>query len=102
MLSHPEYLQAAVQRILESRDELYTGFVLLQEAYPQAKLHVFKPDANFVYIQTPKAAEIFEYLKENGIIVRLTGGALRVSAGRNYENEAVLHEVEACLKGESA
>ncbi len=102
VLSHPDYLQAAVQRILESRDELYEGFARLQEAYPQAKLRVFKPDANFVYIQTPKAAEIFEYLKENGIIIRLTGGGLRVSAGRNYENEAVLHEVEACLKGESA
>lgn len=102
VLSNPGYLNAAVQRILESRDELYEGFLQLQEAHPGAQLRIFKPDANFVYIQTPKAAEIFEYLKEKGIIVRLTGGCLRISAGRNYENEAVLREVGEYLKGANA
>ena len=60
-----------------------------------------KPDTNFVYIKTAEACEIFDYLKEKGVIVRCMGDCLRVTAGRNYENEAVIEHLEAYLKGES-
>lgn len=98
VLSRPEYLASSVQRILESRDELYVGFCRLADAFPAAEMEICKPDANFLYIRTPKAEAVFEALKAAGIIVRLFGGALRITAGRNYENEAILRVTEAFLK----
>ncbi|HIU36398.1 MAG TPA: histidinol-phosphate transaminase [Candidatus Fimenecus excrementigallinarum] len=102
VLLSPAYLASSVQRILESRDELYAGFCRLADAFPAAALEICEPAANFLYIRTPRAGAIFEALKAAGIIVRLFDGALRITAGRNYENEAVLRAAEDFLKGADA
>lgn len=101
MFAHPDYVESSVRRILESRDELYAGLLQLQEQFPDALPVVLKPQTNFVYMQTPRARTIFEHLKEGGIVVRCMGDALRITAGRNYENEAVLRAMETYFKGET-
>ncbi len=101
LFSHPDYIRTSVQRILESRDELFAGLQALAERFPQ-ELRLQKPDANFVYMRCRDAGALFAHLKEKGIVVRCMGGCLRITAGRNYENEAVIREIEGFLKGETA
>ncbi len=100
IFSHPEYIRSSVQRIIESRDELYAQCLRLKEAFPN-RFSPVKPDTNFVYVKTASAQGIFEHLKEKGIVVRHMGDCLRITAGRNYENEAVIEETESYLKGET-
>lgn len=100
VFSHPEYIRTSVQRILESRDDLYAGLVSLAKQFP-GEIRPLKPDANFVYMHCRDAEGIFCYLKEKGIVVRHMGECLRITAGRNYENEAVISEITAFLKGDA-
>lgn len=100
LFDHPEYIRSCVRRILESRDELYEHFCRISEEFPGAFVPQ-KPEANFVYVLCKDAEGIFNHLKSKGIIVRFMGDHLRISAGRNYENEVVSEEIEAYLKGET-
>lgn len=99
IFSHPEYIKSALQRILESRDELYRALLKIEEEFPQ-EFHPIPTDANFVYVECKDAAGIFDFLKEKGIVVRKMGDCLRITAGRNYENDAVTEHIAAYLKGE--
>ncbi len=100
IFSHPDYIRTSIQRILESRDDLYKALLKLANAYPE-HLAPVKPDTNFVYVQSAESKAIFAHLKEKGVIVRCMGDCLRITAGRNYENEAVLEHLEDYLKGAS-
>ncbi len=100
LFSHPEVIRADIQRIVESRDELYAAFLKIEAEFPNA-FHPIQPDANFVYVECADAAGIFEFLKEKGIVVRKMGDCLRVSAGRNYENDAVVENITLYLRGAS-
>lgn len=98
IFSHPEYLRASLHRIIESRDDLYGALLKIEEEFPNA----FQPiptDANFVFVECKDAAGIFEYLKEKGVVVRKMGNCLRITAGKNYENDAVAEHITAYLKG---
>lgn len=98
LFDHPDYIRSCVRRILESRDELYEHFSRISKAFPGA-FEPQKPETNFLYVRCKDAEGLFKHLKSKGIIVRLMGDHLRISAGRNYENEAVSEEIEAYLKG---
>lgn len=93
VLNHPESIKRAVARINESRDNLLSEFKRLQKLYP-AYLTVIGADANFVFLKTEFAGELFEYLKESGIVVRCFGDKLRVTAGRNWENNELIKFIE--------
>lgn len=101
IFSHPEYIDSSVQRIIESRDDLYAHLCAIAAEF-SGEFEPVKPDTNFVYVRCKNAKGIFEFLKEKGIVVRLMGDCLRITAGRNYENEAVSDEITAFLKGETA
>lgn len=47
---------------------------------------------NFVYFRTPRGAEIFEYLKKNGVLVRhfASQSALRITTGSLSQNEMLI------------
>lgn len=98
IFSHPEYIRAALQRIIESRDDLYGSLLKIEAEFPNV-FHPIPTDANFVYVECKEAAGIFEYLKEKGVVVRKMGNCLRITAGKNYENDAVAEHITAYLKG---
>ncbi len=101
IFSHPEYIHSSVQRIIESRDDLYALLCAIAEEFP-GEFEPVRPDTNFVYVRCKNAEGIFGFLKEKGVVVRLMGDCLRITAGRNYENEAVAERITAFLKGETA
>ena len=60
----------------------------LKQLLPGAR--VFPTHTNFVYLETENAAQIYEYLKRQGIIIRLFGqNALRITASSEEELSAL-------------
>jgi histidinol-phosphate aminotransferase len=49
---------------------------------------------NFIYFETEKATEIFEFLLENSIAVRCFGNALRITVGTSEENEKLIETLK--------
>jgi histidinol-phosphate aminotransferase len=59
-------------------------------------LKVYPSDANFLLVRVPDARELYEYLLEDGIVVRdrnkveLCGGCLRITVGTERENAELI------------
>lgn len=92
--SHPEQLRRNIERLIESREALYGLFQVLAAEFP-GKVEPVRPVTNFIWVKCERAGELFEALKTQGIIVRCMGGYLRVTAGRNHENEKVTEAIRA-------
>ena len=100
VFSHPEYIDSSVKRLIEARDDLTERLTYVCREYPD-RFKIIPSETNFIYVETPEAEKIFTYLKEAGIIIRkMSSDRLRITAGRNYENDAVASEINAYLKGE--
>ena len=84
--SHPEQLRRNIERLIVSREALYRLFQSLAADFP-GKVEIVRPVTNFVWAKCERAGELFDALKRQGIIVRRMGEYLRVTAGRNHENE---------------
>ncbi|NLJ31817.1 MAG: histidinol-phosphate transaminase [Clostridiales bacterium] len=97
ILSEPEWIQASIRKVVESRDELYRGFRQL-EADVGADMHVYPTVTNFVLIRLENAKEIYDYLLKAGIAVRFLGDFLRITAGSGEENAEVLRVFADALK----
>ncbi len=74
-----EYLQNRQKTIVRNKETLYNGLVDIAKS--QTDMTVYSSVANFVFVKTPRAKEIWEYLKTKSIVVRLMGGCLRITAG---------------------
>lgn len=54
-----------------------------------------------MFVKTPLSKDIFEYLLQNGIAVRLMGGYLRITAGTREENETFIKTLRAYFTGQA-
>lgn len=93
LLRRKEESKAALKEILLSKGELLNGVKALAQKFP-GQMEVFESDTNFVFIRTSQYAEIFQYMLEQGIAIRKFTGYLRITAGTNEENKAVLKALE--------
>lgn len=93
ILSDVDGIKSGIKKIIASRNDLYEGLQQLEKKYPD-KIKLNKPDTNFVYLKAENAEEVFKYLFDNGIVIRCFKNYLRITAGRNYENQAVLDTLE--------
>lgn len=89
VMENGEYVTGCVERVIRSRDRLFARMMALlarhrvfEQVYPTA--------TNFVFVKTARAGEIWERLRQRSIAVRCFDGYLRISAGSNAENEAVV------------
>jgi len=98
-------LQQRCRSIIDNTAALYASLLKLKQTY-QLSFDLAEPCANFVFIRTERAREIFEYLLQNGIAVRYFGsaGALRITTGSEEENNELLKCLEKYIieKGLSA
>lgn len=92
---HKELLRERTEQIKKQTCELYKGLKKLIDSY-QLPFFIYEPCANFVFVETEKAKDIYEFLLENSIAVRLFGkySALRITAGSEQENTALLVSFE--------
>ena len=83
--------------LIESRDRLIAGLKGLREQGLLDK--VYDSCTNFAYVETIYAVEVYEKLKERGILVRLFGDRhLRITAGNEAENRELLDTLDFLLK----
>ena len=87
-----EYLLNRQKAIVRNREKLYNGLVKLAEKYDS--LTVYNSHANFVFVKTSQAKDMWEYLKSNSIVIRYMGGYIRISAGTEQEVDETLCCIE--------
>ena len=91
MLKAPYEVEKWVKSLVLERDRVIEAFKLL----PSCK-EVYPTDANFFLARMTDADKIYNYLVENGIIVRnrsrvsLCGNCLRITIGTKPENSQLL------------
>lgn len=98
----------AVEILKNERAMIYTRSLILNERERMEKslaklgLRVFPSQANFILFQVPQASRISRRLAEQGVILRDKSSeienALRVSVGKQDENDGFLRGLSACLK----
>lgn len=98
--SHREMLDERRDSIIRSTRELYNALLKLKDVY-SLPFDILEPCANFVFVRTELAKDIFDYLLENGIAVRYFGNAsaLRITAGSEDENAGLLSCMERYIIG---
>lgn len=94
-----DWLEEAKSRLLTYRAELYNNLKNLEEAYPD-KLEVIEGCSNFVFIKTPLAKEIYQFLLDKSIAVRYMGEFLRIAAGSAEENRELSDRLSEFFKTE--
>ncbi len=90
-----ELLRQRREEIVANTNALYQALRKLCENY-KLEADIVEPCANFVFVRTARAQDIFNYLLNSGIAVRYFGGAsaLRITAGAKDENDALLSCME--------
>jgi len=92
LLRYESEARSAVRCIIESRDKLYAELKTLKTVMG-ARFIPLEPSANFVYIKTDKADEIYAKLLEDGIAVRYFEKRLRITAGSETENAEIIEKL---------
>lgn len=88
-----EALETAKQEILRSREGLFAGIREAGQKFP-GRFRVLPGETNFAALVLPDAEELYQFLWEQGVAVRYTGGLLRVTCGKAEENRAFLTAFE--------
>ena len=98
VLDHPAYIEECILQIKESRDYLFGMLQAMAGSEPKIK-SIQNTRSNFVYMEVEDAAGTFRALRQQGIAIRLMGDHLRIAAGSETENAAVLEALRAYWKG---
>ena len=91
-LDNLEDVNGMIVEIVKQRDEL--AYTLMQIPYVQI---VYPSDANFLLVKVNDATRVYDYLKEQGIIVRnrsnviLCDDCLRITVGTENENRDLIN-----------
>lgn len=83
-----EYLLNRQKTIVRNKEKLYNGLVKISET--QKNFRVYESCANFVFVKTPFGKQLWEYLKDNSIVIRYMGDYIRITAGTEQEVEETL------------
>lgn len=96
VLSEKELLKSLCSDIVESRKSLQADIVTLSKKYTKLE-KVYDSVTNFVFIKTAYAKEIYEKLLEKSIAIRYMGNYIRITAGNEEENAAVIKALNEIL-----
>lgn len=96
VLSEKELLNKCCAELVESRIALHTEISALAKKYVKLE-KVYDSVTNFVFIKTAYGKEIYEKLLDKSIAIRYMGSYLRITAGTEEENEAVVKALDEIL-----
>ena len=94
-----DWLEEAKNSLIALRKGLYESLKTLENAYPE-KLKIIEGSCNFVFVKTPLAREIYEFLLTKSIAVRYMGDFIRITAGNTEENSELLERLSEFFKTE--
>lgn len=95
LFAHPDYIDNCIETVIKSKEELYSAILEIKNDKIE---RVYESHTNFVYLKVKNAREVFEKMKNRGIIIRNMGDFLRITAGTKYENEKMLAELIKVLE----
>ena len=81
-----------VNTFVRNREKLYNDLLELSALSDDFK--VYNSCANFVFVKTSFGKDLWNYLKDNSIVIRFMGDYIRISVGTEEENE----ELISCIK----
>lgn len=87
LLSEKAFLDECTQKLSKSAQGMRDEIIKLGLGSP------FETYTNFVFYTDERAEEKQKFLRENGVLIRkfgISGGALRITAGNDEENNAVI------------
>lgn len=90
-----EYLLNRQKTIVNNREKLYNN--LLEISAYTDDFKVYNSYANFIFIKTSFGKELWEYLKDNSIVIRYMGDYIRISVGTQEENTEVIRCIKSFL-----
>lgn len=93
VLNRKRLLKEALETILRSRDELRAGVEKIGRNYPGI-FTLLPGETNFLAFVLENPQKLCEFLDQKGIVVRFTGGLVRVTCGTKEENAAFLKALE--------
>ncbi|MGN0675332.1 MAG: histidinol-phosphate transaminase [Oscillospiraceae bacterium] len=96
VLSEKGLLKSLCSDIVESRKSLQSDIAALSKKYTRLE-KVYDSVTNFVFIKTAYAKEIYEKLLEKSIAIRYMGNYIRITAGNEEENAAVIKALDEIL-----
>ncbi len=92
LYKNKEFLKNRLKTIVENTKLLYNNLLRVSENVSDFSPYPTK--TNFVFIKTSAAKELWSFLKDNSIAVRLMGDFLRITAGTKAEVEKVITCIE--------
>lgn len=95
LFAHPDYIDNCIETVIKAKEELYSAILEIQSDKIE---RVYDSHTNFVFLKVKNAREVFEKMKNRGIIIRNMGEFLRITAGTKYENEKMLAELIKVLE----
>jgi histidinol-phosphate aminotransferase len=96
-LAERHHLLAVVETLLQERQKLVEDLAKHQE------LRIWNSHSNFIYLRlrdaddTNTLAAIYQFLKQQGTIIRHTGGGLRITIGTSDENQRTVEHMKQAL-----
>lgn len=97
LFSYPDYIDYCIETVIKSKEELYNSLVDLASKTDKIE-RIYESHTNFVFLKVKNAKEVFEKMKNCGIIIRNMGENLRITAGTKYENEKMLATLQRILE----
>lgn len=95
LFAHPDYIDNCIETVIKSKEELYSAILKIKSDKIE---RIYESHTNFVFMKVKNAREVFEKMKNRGIIIRNMGEFLRITAGTKYENEKMLAELTKILE----
>ena len=89
VLNQKEITDKAIITLLYAKKELFDAMKQLEQQFPNS-LYLYHSCTNFVFVRTPYAKELYDYLLDNSVAIRYMGDYLRITAGSPQENETVV------------
>lgn len=80
------FLDDNKKTIVSLRISLYNDIKNIESKYKD-KMYVLESDANFIFIKTKYAKDIYDFMVTKSVAIRLMGEYIRVSAGTEEENK---------------
>ncbi len=94
ILNYPKLIEKYIKEVNTSRDNLYSKLV---SELKDEDVEVYESSANFIYIKTKYAVDIYENLLEKGIFIRAFKNAVRISAGNIEDNVNIVDNIKDIL-----
>ena len=95
LYKNEKFLKNRLKTIVQNTKKLYNELLIIGEG--NNDFTVFPTKTNFVFVKTSFGKDLWEYLKDNSIVIRYMGDYIRITAGTEEENSALISSIKSYL-----